>query len=103
MRIADEEVLNLFRTPGPCELCGRWCQRRQPHHTFQCCGIGGASRLDIAINLAALGGILDCDCHGSVQGIKKHNDRVKELIADREKRTVESIQEEIWEILRAAK
>lgn len=63
MKIVNERLLDEFRTPGNCEWCGKKCRRREPSHLR---GKGqGAYRLDIRINLNALGSTIDkqCDCH----------------------------------------
>lgn len=54
MKIVSEKTLALFRTAGPCEYCGRYQERREPHHYWSFRGLGGAYRLDVPENLIAL-------------------------------------------------
>jgi hypothetical protein len=61
----DEAVLNEFRGPGKCELCGARCAAREPHH-FLRCGMGGGGRLDVRINLVSLGKTFQCPCHNAI-------------------------------------
>ena len=62
MKILNPKLLKKYRTPGPCEMCQRPCQRRQPHHIISR-GFGGSKRLDVEINLVALGSAFECSCH----------------------------------------
>lgn len=59
MRIVSERTLNRYRGPGPCECCKKWCNRREASHTHK----RSQGRLDIDINLTALGTAFDCPCH----------------------------------------
>lgn len=51
MRIVNEKLLKEFRV-GPCCWCGR-TGRTHPHHVFGR-GMGGATRLDVRVNLVSL-------------------------------------------------
>lgn len=62
MKIIDEKLLKQYRTPGNCEYCNRYCPSREGHHVT-CRGMGGGRRLDIDINLLALGSYPYCNCH----------------------------------------
>jgi hypothetical protein len=64
MIIIDEDLLDEFRGPGPCEWCGKSCLRREPHHIFAR-ALGGGGRLDIRCNLVGLGSSIfwECACH----------------------------------------
>lgn len=64
MKILNEKLLEEFRAPGRCEWCGKRCRVREPHHIYAR-GMGGAGRLDVRINLVALGSTLafECTCH----------------------------------------
>lgn len=66
MIISSEKTLDLFRTWGRCSWCGKQGQR-EAAHVFAC-GRSNANRLDIRINLIALGlgpwaGLYTCTCH----------------------------------------
>lgn len=52
MKIVSESTLERFRTPGPCEICGRRCARREPSH-IMARGRSNAFQLDIPENLVA--------------------------------------------------
>lgn len=64
MRYENEKTLDLFRGPGTCEWCLRFCPVREPAHIFAR-GMGGGGRLDVRINLVALGStkLFACPCH----------------------------------------
>ncbi len=62
MVIINEKLLTEFRTAGPCAYCGRRSSIRQPHHII-CRGMGSGKRLDVRINLVALGHAFSCPCH----------------------------------------
>lgn len=64
MKIVNEQLLEEFRQAGKCEWCGNRCRVREPHH-IHARGMGGGNRLDVRINLVALGSTLafQCTCH----------------------------------------
>jgi hypothetical protein len=80
MRIINESLLAEFRTVGKCEACGRKVYPLDPDH-YRCKGIGGGSRLDIRINLAALCRL----CHSHLQEGAEGRRKVLEIIARRER------------------
>ena len=84
MKIVDEKTLDEFRTPGPCEMCGKSCKVREPHHV-SAKGMGGGNRLDIRCNLVALGSTpnFECECHSRVDNAAGR-ERCIEIIAKRE-------------------
>jgi hypothetical protein len=101
--ITDEALLNRFRGPGPCEWCKKPCRNREAAHVF-CKGFGGWARLDVAVNVVALGGPWDCNCHGS------HHDGNRPLrcdllavVAQREGLLQGQIEETVWRLLRTPK
>jgi len=99
MQILDEPLLQLFRDTRRCEVCGKRGPV-QPHHLLAR-GIGGGGRLDIRANLVAVCfGPGTKDCHGRIhQGIIKR-DTLWLIVAKREKRSVASLQEEVWRLRR---
>lgn len=88
MRIVNEEVLDEFRTPGQCEVCGKWSERRVPHHIF-CRGMGSANRLDHPFNLIALGGPFDCSCHEQAHKGELSRDELLAMASTREIRKIQ--------------
>jgi hypothetical protein len=100
--VTSEETLALFRGPGPCELCRRWCRFREPHHIFAR-GQGGGARLDIPENLLALGGPWECGCHTRAQLYVVPRAAQLAVAARREATTVEAIVELVQLILRTGK
>lgn len=98
MKITNEDTLDLFRGPGPCEYCGIGCMRREPHHITSV-GAGGS---DIGINLIALGGtgLFRCSCHALVHAGKIDRQKMKEIAAKREGVSVEDAQAVVWLLLR---
>lgn len=101
MRVTNESVLDQFRGPGICEVCGKRVRNREPHH-IQARGMGGGSRLDVPINLVATCAAFSGgdDCHR-----KAHDGHIPrrvflEIVARREGLTADQVQERIWEMLR---
>jgi len=99
MIVIDEPMLDLFRGPGRCEGCGKPCRRREPHHIKKR-GLGGGSRLDIPINLIALGSAFDCACHIKAEAGTLPKAKLLEIVAGREGRTPEQVELEIYRLLR---
>jgi hypothetical protein len=101
--IVNEDLLSYFRKQHFCELCGRriaYGEPAHPHHV-ECRGMGGGTRLDVALNLLSA-----CwQCHD-----KAHNgDAAKlrqegiEIIAYREGLEVDQVQQAIWTLTRRDK
>jgi hypothetical protein len=103
LRIVDNNMLKRFRGPGLCELCGKPCSAREPHHVIAK-GMGGGRQLDIRINLVAVGSTpgFECECHSRADA-KAEQARCRQIIARREKTTVEAIEEACDLILRLDK
>lgn len=102
MNIQDDAMLDRFRGPGLCELCGVASEAREGHHEPPC---GQGNRLDIAICLVAVSktGTWRCHCHA-----KRHNGEITSgavlaAIAHREKATVPDLQEAVWILRRLDK
>lgn len=92
MIIVDDAMLARFREKPFCECCGStWMSG--PHHWRS----RGAGRLDVAINLIAL-----CvHCHfGTHNGGAPTKDDLLALIALRERRSPENIEDELNLLLR---
>jgi hypothetical protein len=104
MPIIDEAVLDAFRGPGFCELCGKRVRRREPHH-LTARGFGGGTRYDVRINLLALCATFSGgdNCHHAAHESKVSRENLLAIIAKREERTAESIQEELWRLIRQGK
>ena len=99
----DEALLDEFRGPGVCEYCGNRVALREPHH-WKARGMGGGGRLDIRGNLIALCATFNGnDCHNRAHALKIDRRDLLAIIAKREKRTPESIVEELFELLRRKK
>jgi hypothetical protein len=101
MIIADNALLNTYRTAGYCESCGRHCKMREPHHIFT----KGAGQLDTPINLVALGRSTKfmCGCHSKGQGGRANRERFLEIVATREGTTPADIQDVVWLLRRLPK
>ena len=106
MRIPYPDLLKLFRTEGECEVCERPCLVREPHH-IRARGVGDVHRLDIRINLIALGSSrpgLGCDCHERVHtwpgvSVDAKTRLLLEKVAEREGDVIwHEIPELIWRI-----
>ena len=58
------EVRSLYKTPGPCEVCRKWCRVREPAHIWS----AGAGRVDAVWNMIYVGSSFlwqetGCKCH----------------------------------------
>jgi hypothetical protein len=104
MIVINELLLDEFRGPGRCFLCNKKCRIREPEHWY-CRGSGGGARLDISINLLAVGSTrhYQCQCHTLVHQGNISKLTVLEVIAVREQLEPEFIQETIWHLLRLPK
>lgn len=96
MKILDEALLDEFRTVGRCDVCGRSCLFREPHHIWAR-GMGGGGRLDVRINLLAVGQsrTYQCFCHGLIHNGAIKRDDLLLIVARREKTTPGAIRDEI--------
>lgn len=102
MTVVDEDLLALFRVPGECELCGVFCQAREPHHVWAR-GMGAGSRLDVRVNLVALGGTFRCSCHSWIHAGFIPKRAVVSVVALREGMTVDGVISAVHRLLRAPK
>jgi len=104
MKILDEALLDEFRTVGRCDVCGRSCLFREPHHIWAR-GMGGGGRLDVRINLLAVGQsrTYQCSCHGLIHNGAINRDDLLLIVARREKTTPDDITTEIRRLQRANK
>lgn len=69
MNVIAPDLLKSFHTPGVCELCGRVCRAREPHHVLGR-GMGRGRRIDHPWNLLCVGTVWECSCHSRAQGYK---------------------------------
>lgn len=93
MRIVDPKTLALFRGRGLCGYCGRFnCVREAAHVSAR--GMGSGKRVDLAINLIALGGVWGCACHDkSHNGKEPTQEQLLAKVAAREGVSVDQIKE----------
>lgn len=95
MKIINEALLIDFRLLGRCEHCQRPFPCLEASHAFTK-GMGGGSRLDIPINLNGL-----CrTCHQMHHDGNLPKMHLLEIIASREKATVDKIEREIFRLQR---
>jgi len=88
VKIPNPRLLALFRGPGPCELCLRWCDREPHHHLRR--GMGGCA-LDVPHNLIAV-----CrPCHRAVHGGRILDRQVLDVIARRVGRTAQDVEADL--------
>lgn len=100
MKIIDKKLLAEVRRCGECG----WCKKplrfaAEPHHLFS----RGAGRIDQPWNLIALGGPWDCDCHGEFHRGHIRRYDLLTVVAQREGRSQDEIEEEVWRIRRLPK
>ena len=100
MKIIREETLALYRGSGRCQLCGKACKARECHHVLAR-GMGGGRRLDVALNLLAVGSFPCCDCHALIHGGGRI-ERIMclEAVAAREGTSWESVEEALHVLAR---
>lgn len=98
MRIINPELLKAFHLPGPCELCGRMCKEREPHHVIAK-GMGGGRRLDSVYNMVAVGRGHACPCHSTFADSIKGSTASWGAIARRQGCTPDEALAAMWFIL----
>lgn len=85
------DILQRFRGPGWCQVCGKYCQFRDACHVFG----KGAGRVDAPWNLYSAGSYVqfNCTCHRDQhhEGREKWEPRLLEIVAKREKTVPEAI------------
>ena|ERR1700733_15449142 len=88
----NERLLDRYRGPGKCEVCGIWSDMRDAHHAFER-GHNSWKRIDLPWNLISLGTMLggQCQCHRRYHNGVLKRARILEVIAARERVTVEWI------------
>lgn len=103
MKVIDRELLKRFQSPGPCEVCGKPCSKREGHHIFH----RGSGQVDIAENLVSVGAshpFPQCPCHSTIHGSgKPSRDELLAIAARRENTTPEAITEKVYRLRRETK
>jgi|SRR5579862_4433673 len=106
MKIVDEALLESFRKRGRCDVCGRLCDRREPHHLLGK-GAGGGGRMDVRENLLSLGATQPfprCPCHDLCQSRKIALKEQCAIVARREGLSSgQVVLERLWELRRLPK
>lgn len=107
MRIVDKHALARFAGPGCCELCGRWCEQRDPHHWRIKRGHGGGCRMDHPWNLVAVcrgwtqtGWV---SCHDDAQARRIHPATIAAIVSRRENVLQDTLEAGILALWNAAK
>lgn len=94
-----EAVLSKYRGSGNCEVCGKYCRNRAPHHVIT----KGAGGHNVDVNLVALGlsPIFDCQCHVKIHdtGRPSRMDLI-DLVAQREGLERHVVLERIYRLIR---
>lgn len=94
MIIKDEDLLDEFRQARRCEVCKK-ARITDPHHIFAK-GVGGGGRLDIAENMLAA-----CrKCHMLIHDGHIKRKRILEIVAAREKKSIDDITGLVYFLLR---
>lgn len=104
MKMVDEDLLDSLRGPGRCEVCKRWCKKREPHH-LSAKGQGGAMRIDHPWNLLAVGDskTFQCDCHTRIHSGEISREYLHEIMTLREWETWDTMEAEIKRLQRQSK
>jgi hypothetical protein len=111
MRLVNESLLDCFRGPGVCDVCGKRVSNREPHHIL-CKGMGSASRIDHPWNILATCAAFSggSDCHArihmatlTVNGRRLTREDLWEIVSRREGVTFEEVENLMFEIKRAPK
>jgi hypothetical protein len=105
--IKDEDM-HVFRTAGECEICGKWCSRRDVFHIYG----RAAGGPDIRCNILSVGSWYPyphCSCHsdwgagvylGEKMPVPVIRLKLLEIAGNREGMLPTSIIEECWRIRR---
>jgi hypothetical protein len=90
MKITNRRLCREFALPGRCEVCDRWCKKREGHHLLH-----RTPEISIRVNLISLGStpLFCCPCHRDVGNGKIPAERVLSIVAIREKCRAEDIRE----------
>ena len=99
MRVLDEALLETYRAPGKCWLCGKWFPRLEAHHSFVMRGMAGGCRVDLPENLSSLCASLK-GCHQLVTVNKAAREMVRCVVAERCGATVEQVYDWLFLVLR---
>lgn len=108
MKIINPQLRREYSEPGNCEFCGLWRRVREGHHLYAV-GSGGGGRLDIRINMIALGSsqsgaFMRCSCHGKIHNdLGELNPKALAIVAEREGTDPETIEAVIWFMQRLTK
>lgn len=96
MKVIDPDLLAEFRQAGTCELCGK--PGSDPHHALAR-GMGGGGQLDVRLNLLTVCRL----CHDNIH--KAHVPRLAllKIIALREGKSVEKVEQTLYELRRRKK
>lgn len=99
MKIINKPLLRSYHSKGTCELCGKVCQKCEPHHIVAR-GMGGGRRLDVRCNLIRVGSSrhFQCQCHSLID-TKEGYRRCLEVSAKREGCKPEEIEAVLYFIL----
>lgn len=92
MKKLDNDLLNEFRSPGPCEWCLAPCPIREPHHLVRR-GMGGGSQMDVRINLMGL--CSTCHYRHHYSNVPTR-DEILDYVAMREGMTPEELQDRLY-------
>jgi len=104
MKIINDRFLAEYRLRGACEICNKMCHVREPAHVIAR-GLGGGKRMDVPLNLLALGSSIKmcCPCHTMQHQMNQPDDL--EMFAMAAKRegctlTPDEVRDRMWLILR---
>lgn len=100
MIFKNDELLKEHRGAFDCEGCGKFRRDCAAHHAFRKRGLGGATRLDVSIQLIRLGWWC---CHAKAEVDRKFNDELRAKIAAREKASVMAIEDALRFLLMCPK
>jgi hypothetical protein len=85
MKICNPSLLKSMRTPGPCELCGVYCTKREIHHL-----LSKTPRVEIRCSLISVGcstsatAWFKCQCHYAIHSGRIPREDVLWAVAKRE-------------------
>ena len=90
MKILNRALRKEFAAPGRCELCHRWCKKREGHHLWH-----RTPEISIRINMISVGSSrpFSCRCHFDIHNGKIPGSRVLAIVALRDKCLSENITE----------
>ena len=93
MKILNPTLRKEFASPGRCEICHRWCKKREGHYLWH-----RTPEISIRVNWISVGSskkAFTCSCHFDIHNGKIPRSVLLSVVAQREKCLPENIVEKV--------